>query len=253
MNNTYIYLLFFTVLNASCQSTESYYTKCYGLTGDSLKSTLHKLIKNNKEYPYTSKNIDVWDILKESDQDTTNQENVICVYSGKSVKAENEYPTWEREHVWSQSHGKFGRSQGAGTDVHHLKPVLHKLNAEEGKANRDFAEGGNEIILKSGDSTNSYVTKNTFEPRDEVKGDIARIMFYMAVRYEKEDGYDLELTNSITTNKKTPLYGNLNTLLKWHKQDPVSSFELNRNNVIYNFQHNRNPFIDHPEWVELIW
>ena len=251
MYKPFFSLLFFTVFSASSQS--NYYKECIGVRNKSLKKCLHKLIKNHKEYAYTSKSTDVWDILKESDQDTLNANNVVCVYSGKAVNADDEYPIWEREHVWSQSHGQFGRSKGAGTDIHHIKPVLHRLNAEKGKSNKDFAEGGKVVILENGDPSSCYSTKSTFEPRDEVKGDVARILFYMAVRYERKDGYDLELTNSNTMYSKKPNYGNLDMLLKWNKDDPVSDFERNRNNVIYTFQGNRNPFIDHPEWVELIW
>ena len=80
------------------------------------------------------------------------------------------------------------------------------------------------------------------------------MLFYMAVRYEGPD-YDLEIVDSIIPSRnKNPIIGKLSTLLEWHKNDPVDNWERRRNHVIYhNYQGNRNPFIDHPEWVELVW
>tara|TARA_X000000950_G_C13522501_1_gene500233 strand:- start:58 stop:471 length:414 start_codon:yes stop_codon:yes gene_type:complete len=96
----------------------------------------------------------------------------------------------------------------------------------------------------------------TFEPRNEDKGDVARILFYMAIRYEGDTTgeRDLELLdNTQAWHSKSPYHGVKQTLLEWHVQDPVDDFERNRNNAIYQFQHNRNPFIDHPELVAYIW
>jgi len=78
------------------------------------------------------------------------------------------------------------------------------------------------------------------------------MLFYMDVRYEGGDGYvDLQLVDYTGTNG--PLFGKLSTLKQWHKDDPVSDFERSRNQKIYNWQRNRNPFIDHPEWVQEVW
>ncbi len=236
-----------------------YYQNCLTLQGDSLKACLHELIKNHKEYSYKphKKKLDVPEILQESDRDSLDPENVICVYSGKSVNGKEQFPTWEKEHIWSQSHGDFGRKEGAGSDIHHLKPVLSKTNRSSGKSNKDFGEGGVELLFKDGSTTHCHVSDSTFEPRDEVKGDVARMMFYMVVRYEGlEESYDLELLDSLTRDmdiKNVGYYGKSSVLLKWHKEDPVDEFELNRNEVIYKYQGNRNPFIDHPDWVGLIW
>ncbi len=80
------------------------------------------------------------------------------------------------------------------------------------------------------------------------------MLFYMAVRYEGTDSYpDLELNDQVN-NGSAPYHGKLSVLLEWHEADPVDDFERHRNEVIYSqFQHNRNPFIDHPEWVAEIW
>ena len=90
-----------------------------------------------------------------------------------------------------------------------------------------------------------------------MKGDVARMIFYMAVRYEGENGeLDLELIDSIPSddNLSLPLHAKVTDLLQWNEQDPVSNWERNRNDIIYyNYQQNRNPFIDHPEWAMDIW
>jgi len=98
-----------------------------------------------------------------------------------------------------------------------------------------------------------YYDNDSFEPRDQVKGDVARILFYMAVRYDGSDGVaDLEL-NDFTGNGSVPFMGKLSTLLVWNNLDPVDDFERNRNEVIFGYQKNRNPFIDYPHFADLIW
>ena len=103
---------------------------------------------------------------------------------------------------------------------------------------------------------NSKSNENwTWEARDEVKGDVARMMFYMTVRYEGDDNEpDLELTESLQhMSSKASLHARLSVLLEWHINDPVDEIERRRNDIIYSYQGNRNPFIDHPEYVVLIW
>lgn len=242
---------------------QGYYDPAENLKGQELKKALYNIIKGHKRFSYTEKTADktdVWEILKDIDRDPKNQDNVILLYSGRSVNAAQQFNKgkgWEREHVWSQSRGEFGTGKkiGAGTDVHHLRPVSRRVNSI--KSNRFFDEGGKQIFLNRMRTGSSVHKKHgTFEPRDDVKGDIARMIFYMAVRYEGENGEpDLELTNSFAEKKdKDPLYGRLGTLILWHFQDPADDFERNRNDIIFDeYQKNRNPFIDHPEFVYMIW
>lgn len=253
-----ILVLFFS-LNITAQSND-YYSSCDNTSGAELKSCLHNLIDDHNFFPYTDNDsTDVWDILKKTDADPHNPENVILVYSGISTNAAQEYNDgngWEREHVWSASHGDFKRVKVPGTDVHHLKPVHAYFNRSQGKYARDFDECTQPVLL-NGSGYDCYREDQAFEPRDMVKGDVARMIFYMAVRYEGDDGYpDLELVDKIGSSnypENLPKYGKLSTLLKWHQEDPVDNFERNRNEIIYSYQGNRNPFIDHPEYVQLIW
>ncbi len=154
---------------------------------------------------------------------------------------------WNREHVWAKSHGDFGTTAGPGTDLHHLRPTDVTVNSARG--NLDFDDGGSE----STEAPGNYSDGDSWEPRDAVKGDVARMIFYMSVRYEVGDVVDLEVNDRVG-NGSTPYMGRVSVLKQWSQQDPPDAFEQRRNERIHaNWQGNRNPFIDHPEWVESIW
>ena len=256
---TAIFCLFSIALSA--QVVNEYYVSAENLADNNLKFALNQIIDNHTEFYYTSTNTDVWDILKETDRDPNNSDNVILIYSGVSVNGAQEYNNangWTREHVWAKSRGDFGTSTGIGTDVHALRPLDNTMNSA--RSNRSFnnCNSCEDVTDKWGNTTGSKKDANawSFEPRDEVKGDVARMIFYMSVRYEGLDNYpDLELTESmLPQSDKEPLHGVLFTLLEWHKNDPVDTWEENRNDIIYySYQNNRNPFIDFPELVEHIW
>ncbi|OQX99174.1 MAG: hypothetical protein B6I20_10235 [Bacteroidetes bacterium 4572_117] len=242
--------------NLIAQIPEGYYSTTDGLTGEALKTALYNIIKNHVEFPYTSSGTDVWDILKETDKDTVNPENVILLYTGWTMDAALEYNNengWSREHVWAKSHGDFGTEKGAGTDVHAIRPSDITVNSA--RSNHDFSAGGN-IYIDADGTTGCRRTSNSWEPRDVVKGDVARMIFYMATRYEGEgEEPDLEIVDYVNSSQnKEPIHGKFSDLYEWHLKDTVSSWEQNRNDIIYyQYQGNRNPFIDHPEFVEKIW
>lgn len=233
--------------NTTSPYDATYYKSAMGLTGSALKNQLHNIIDDHKELSYDQ----VWDALRYTDADPKNASNVILLYTGRSQSklANGGKPNdWNREHVWAKSHGDFGTSAGAGTDLHHLRPTDVSVNSARGSL--DFDNGGD----YHAEATECRYDKDSWEPRNSVKGDVARMLFYMAVRYEGDSGeVDLELNNNVN-NGKAPYMGKVSVLLAWHKLDPVDDFERNRNNIIYEkYQSNRNPFIDHPEWVEEIW
>ncbi len=246
------------IVSAQGQIPEGYYTNAEGIEGEELKSVLNDFIEGHTEYPYTSTSTDVWDILKESDRDTANPDNVILFYTGWSVDAAQEYNNasgWSREHVWAKSRGDFGTDKGAGTDAHHLRPCDISVNSAR---NNRWFDNCTEPHLDGGQETGCFTSSTSWvwQPRDEVKGDAARMIFYMATRYEGEDGeLDLEVIDYLPDDNytKDPIHAKLEALLEWHLEDPVDDFERNRNEVVYSYQHNRNPFIDHPEYVSLIW
>lgn len=248
----------FVWFSGFAQIPPGYYDTVNGLTGTALKDALNDIIDGHTEFPYTSSATDTWDILKLTDQDPNNSSNVICIYSGFSRDAAAEYNSgagWNREHVWAKSRGDFGTSKGAGTDIHHLRAA--DVSTNSARSNRNFVASCDTQYVDGDGTTDSYTCTSEFswEPRDEVKGDVARMMFYMATRYEGENGEpDLELTETLQGQlDKDPLHATLSVLVAWHEADPVSTIETDRNDIIYSYQGNRNPFIDHPEYVGLIW
>ncbi|MHB1147872.1 MAG: endonuclease, partial [Lutibacter sp.] len=261
MKKLYIFnFLLFFVISVWAQAPAGYYDTAAGKSGDALKLALNNIIKGHVQYPYTSTATDVWDILKESDRDPNNPNNVILLYTGWSVDAVQEYNNgagWTREHVWAKSRGDFGTTPGPGTDCHHLRPCDVSVNSA--RNNRWFAECNEQYFDDGGTIPTDSWTSSTdwvWKPRDAEKGDVARMIFYMATRYEGFDGEpDLEVVDYIPADKLTiePIHALLSDLLLWSQQDPVDDFERNRNEVVYGYQQNRNPFIDHPEYIDAIW
>ena len=239
-------IIFFNSMFA--QIPAGYYDDAQGLTGDDLKSALHNIIDDHVAFSYN----DLRDfILKNTDEDPNSSNNVILLYSGRSQDKNTfggDPNDWNREHVWAKSHGDFGNDPPAGTDAHHIRPTDVSVNGARG--NLDFDMGGSPVAEAPG----CFKDGDSFEPRDAVKGDVARMIFYMATRYEGGGGVpDLEVVDAVNTYPN-PQHGKLSQLILWNTQDPPDDFEMNRNDVIYyQYQENRNPFIDHPEYVEAIW
>ncbi|MBI9009569.1 MAG: endonuclease [Tenericutes bacterium] len=214
--------------NTDLVITMSYYFSAQDLDGSALFDELTSIINNG----FTGVSYDAAKYaLGESDKDPNNANNIILVYLGTSIDAYNPdgswtYPAWNREHVWPQS----ALAGAFMSDLQNLKPS--DVNTNSSRGNKYF---------------DNYMSSTTWEPRDEVKGDIARIMLYMITKYTQ-----LSLVDSVP-NIGNGEMGKFSVLLEWHEQDPVDDFERNRNNVIYSYQHNRNPYIDYPEFVEMIW
>ena len=247
---------------------QDYYQEANGKSSEQLKEAMHQIISNHIVFPYTSSSTDTWDILQLSDQDPENHDNMILVYTGRSQDKGyrdgsgnySQYEdgngtqnnSWNREHVWPKSHGFPDEDDNAFTDVHNLKPSDRSVNSSRGTKDYDF--GGSQHSEASDCLTDS----DSWEPSDFVKGDIARILFYMVVRYDpgydhNNNSFNLELVDYTTPGNNDPIFGKLSSLIQWHFDDPVDDFEINRNEVIFGFQQNRNPFIDHPNLVNFLW
>ncbi len=229
---------------------DDYYASAEGLAGPALKAALHAIIQGHRRHSYST----VWDILMEADRDPADPNLIVDFYSGRRIpitdrdQGGNTPDFWNREHVWPNSHGFPNRDQHAFTDAHHLRASDKSINGDRG--NRDFDGAGQ----AHDECSLCRIDDDSWEPPDAVKGDVARMLFYMAVRYDGTDGGtpDLELVDR-TTQGSEPRLGHLCTLTVWHELDPVSATEQARNDVIFRWQDNRNPFIDHPEWVAVIW
>ena len=232
-----------------------YYAPTQNLSGRELKSALNQIIRGHQRFSYSC----VWDILKEADEAVGDSgRSITAFYTRRNIakdnrdQGQNDSNSWNREHIWAKSHGFKRKSQHAYTDVHHIRPADRSVNGD--RDDHDFDEGGR----PNRECTECLEGNGTWEAPDVVKGDVARMMFYMDTRYEGNDSSgtpDLVLVNRVNTPRSQSVgeFGKLCTLYKWHEEDPVSDEEIRRNNVIYRYQGNRNPFIDRPEYVAQIW
>ena len=204
---------------------DGYYDSLLGVSDSSLKSALKTLMENTHTTYITYG--DARYLFVETDP-ADDDGNIILFYSRKIVSGEwDSGETYNREHVWPKSLSNelytstSNSYKGPGSDMHMLRPEDSKINSSRG--NKTF-----------GTSADCY------EPIDEVKGDVARILFYMSVHY------DLDIEG-------TKVASSIAMLLEWHELDPVDDREIARNNVVQDKQGNRNPFIDYPEFAERIW
>lgn len=224
-------------------------------SGENIKTQLTTLITQTHTYQliYTP---DVWNALKQSDLDPTNAANVLLIYGFNDADAltindrtrskdlschtSSCAGLWVREHTFAQSLGDPPLGQeGPGSDAHHLRAIDAQWNNT--RSNRPYATG-------SGNA--GIVTNGNWYPGDEWKGDVARMMMYMYVRYQTQ----CKPTDIGTgTTVYSPLHDIPDIFLDWNQQDPVSPYEMNRNAVLQGMQGNRNPFIDNPYLATIIW
>lgn len=220
----------------------SYYNALnINLRGIELKKALRDLITTTHKYR-TSYN-DLRTMTAKTDRDPNNSSNIILIYSRLSVKSTwDGGDTWNREHVWPQSKGWFSTS-GAGSDIHHLRPADNSANSSRG--NKPYGlipnRESNKKLLQN-KYLYGYSNSTYFEPLDEVKGDVARIIFYLLVRYSESDNYRI-----------TNVAQSMEMLLDWNVSDPVDNLEIRRNEEAYKIQGNRNPFIDYADFANEIF
>lgn len=226
-----------------------YYNNAEGKKGAELKAALHTIISGHIDYSYNNAKY----LMNFCDADPANPANVILLYTQRSQLADT-YGTGgdfiNREHVWAKSHGNFVDIRPMDSDVHNLHPADASVNTI--RSNRDFdkvSPNGTQIAEAPG----TWYNSTSWEPADAAKGQVARTILYMDVRYEGTDGeMDLTAVDGVGTYPQ-PKHGNLQVLLEWNKQFPPTEFERRRNERIFNMQQNRNPFVDHPEYADLIW
>ena len=240
-------------LGLRAQIPNGYYNNATGKTGDELKAALHDIIKGHhvvsyagllNAFAYTDckPNGKIWDIYSNIEYSPSTG---LCGDYGQ------EGDCWNREHTWPQSW--FNESTTPRSDLFHVYPTDGYVNGQRsnypyGEVNHPIYTSGNGSKL--GPCVTSGYSGRVFEPIDEYKGDIARSYFYMSVRYSGEDD---DWGSSNMTNKSEILPWAMTMLLRWSDEDPVSDKEIARNNAVYGYQRNRNPFIDHPEYARMIW
>ncbi|MBQ8959282.1 MAG: endonuclease [Bacteroidales bacterium] len=240
----------------------NYYSSADGLTGNQLKVALHNIIKGHTSISYAQLwnafwstdnkgNGIVWDMYS----DNPNGTPPYTYYLGQDQCGGNysgEGDCYNREHSWPQSW--FNDQTTPRTDLHHIFPTDGYVNGR--RSNYAFGEVRSASWTsrngsKLGACRTPGFSGTVFEPIDEYKGDFARAIMYMSVRYYSEDS---NWGSSDMTTKSEIKPWAIDMLLRWNEQDPVSQKEIDRNNAIYDdYQHNRNPFVDHPEYARMIW
>lgn len=238
-----------------------YYNSTEGLTGDQLKLALHNITKGHTSITYAQLwtafwstdnkgNGIVWDMYSDKPDGIPPYTYQLGMDQCGNYSGEGD--CYNREHSWPQSW--FNNDGTARTDLHHIFPTDGFVNSK--RSNYAFGEVGSASwTSKNGSKLGSCKTPGfngtVFEPIDEYKGDFARAIMYMSVRYYQEDG---SWSNSDMTTKSVIKPWAIDLLLRWNKFDPVSQKEIDRNDAIYeDYQHNRNPFVDDPEFADRIW
>lgn len=233
-------------LNVSAQKP-GYYNGTEGLQGDALKAALHEIINDHIDFGYKESKY----LLAYAQEDPDNSSNVLAFYTNVSTGSDDYGTggnTLNREHVWANSHGLLEQVRNLNGDIHNLHAADASVNVV--RSNYDFDNVVDGTYIEEADA---YYGGDAFMPADREKGQVARTLMYMAVRYEGTDGeLDLELVDYIGTAPSAE-HGKLSTLLAWNNAFPPTEFERRRNDRVEQSQGNRNPFVDNPEWANLIW
>jgi uncharacterized repeat protein (TIGR02543 family) len=225
----------------------NYYASLNGLSGEQFRTELRQILTTTHRR-LTSYN-EARFILEQSD--LVEEGELIYldgIYSGhKIIRYWDGGATWAREHVWPNSKLGVPRVEGSdkniASDVHNLRAINPGVNTS--RLNRYFAQG---LTVANG-----TVGTKAYYPGDKYKGDVARILFYMAARYSELTLRNDNLDAGDSYTLEGAVMGILDDLIRWHSEDPVDAFELRRNDIIYSYQGVRNPFIDHPEYVAVYY
>lgn len=241
--------------NVTSTVPTGYYDSLEGLSGVALKQALQNIIADPavvRAHNYG----DITNILKVADQNPLNSNQVWLMYV-ETPRAKLDFQTtssnvgsWNREHIYPQSRGGFAN---ATNDVPDGINVWLPTNADDiaaghGDAHHIRAEDGPENSSRSNRDYGLTGYNGPTGTQGSWKGDVARSVFYMAVRYNA-----LSVVNGDIPDTTVGQLGDLASLLTWNHTDPRDDFEMNRNNYIYTWQYNRNPFIDYPLLADYIW
>lgn len=225
-----------------------------------LRQRLHDQVAGHTALPYRQ----VWDALLVLDGVPGKPGTVRLIYTRREQPAErrdrgqNDPDSWNREHLWPKSHGFPEEENPAYTDLHNLRPADRSVNTQ--RSDRDFDDGGDPHPEAEGVRWD----KDSWEVPDEVKGDVARAMFYMALRYDGTGSWTdrkgrirreprLVLIEGDSPETQEPLLGRLSALLRWNRDDPPDEAERTRDAGVKALQGNANPFVEDPGLVERLW
>ncbi len=231
-----------------------YYDSIEGLSGDALRQGIQDIIADPalvRKHTYG----DVTDILNQADQNPENSNEVWLMYveqgraKYKFQSTASSTGSWNREHIYPQSRGGFANATSStayGMDVW-LPTNANDISAGHSDAHHIRAEDGPENSSRSNrDFGSDY--NGPAGSQGSWHGDVARSLFYMAIRYNQ-----LSVVPGNPPDNTMYQLGDLTYLLEWNHSDPRDDFEMNRNNIVYTWQYNRNPFIDYPDLADYIW
>lgn len=282
MKRFLLYALFIPFIGFA-QAPAGYYDAAASLNGYALKTKLSEIISTKYiswHYGDLQQMYNLTDLDRYYDHGAENQTYLLDIYSEIPNGPDNyEYTSsqmigsanaeglgWNREHMMPQS--TFYSNYPMYSDLFFVIPTDARINQLRSNYPYGMAGSPNYYTFSNGSKISrnstpgSGYTGRVYEPIDEFKGDIARSLLYFAVRYEAKLSSFNYFTGTTAANDMSPLDGTnerafenwyLALLLQWHEQDPVSQREIDRNNAVFSLQKNRNPFIDHPEWVRQIW
>lgn len=232
-----------------------------GKKGVELQNGLSILMANTQTEIIAYK--DLKTCLSTTDSDLMDDNSMITLYTRDIIDGTWNESLWNREHVWCKNHSNGlytavqENNKGAGSDIHHVRPALMTINST--RSNVPYGIVNKSSATQIGD-TGNYFGNNIFEPSDEIKGDIARILMYVYVRYSSslnstydtisDKRGDLRITDIVTTPSGSEEDA-WNLLLSWNDLDPVNYLEMNRNEEGQKLQNNRNVFIDHQEFARM--
>jgi len=269
--NISVLLLQLITFSLFAQIPAGYYDSADGKTGYQLKTEAYNIIKGHNDRGYSA----LWtlyassDILTPSETNSGKSTNIIWDMYSNNPNGTNPYEyvvgsdqnggsssgegdNYNREHSFPKSW--FGKARPMVNDGHHIVPTDTRVNSKRGSYpySEVNATWTSQNGSKVGTSTVEGFSGTAFEPIDEYKGDFARIYFYMATRYEDR----ISSWSSVILDGSSDhvfVDWQLELLKKWNAQDPISQKEIDRNNAVYTYQGNRNPFVDNPSWVTEIW
>jgi endonuclease I len=249
-----------------------YYDTVDSSSREALRATLNAVISGHVKIPYTSSATDTWDVLELADQDPLDSSRILDLYRNRShPKFSGGNDFYNREHTWPNSYG-FPSNTASNlpyTDCHQL--FLCDIDYNNYRGNRPFDDchvGCTLYATAVHDGTSGVNrTRNDtpvgiWETWLDRKGDVARAILYLDIRYEgvgsepdliATDDLALIVASATGSNESIAYMGLLTTLVRWHGEDPPDDKERHRNDMVFLYQQNRNPFIDHPEWVDLLY
>ena len=261
------FLLFFLLIPLLIQAEEmpvGYYDAIDGKQDSVLKSTLGQIIRPHTAIPYGSGADKTWGVFYYSDQDEEGYcMDMYCDKWKKFTSVGAVVSGCNIEHSFAKSWWG-GSKNDAYKDCYHLNPSNTTANSSRsnyplGVPTKDLKDQSVTGSLKVGRATYEGETFWVFEPKDEYKGDFARAYFYMATCYGDEltwrlDNKDVGSKYAMRNDSYLEFRDwEIEVLITWHRQDPVSEKETKRMDAVSDFQHNRNPYIDYPELAEYIW